>query len=225
MWSAAFSPDGTRVLTASKDATARIWDVASRRMVAELVSDDPVRRAAFSPDGKRVVTAPLNKSVRVWDVFPDTTALVSTARTAAPRCLTPAERETFFLSREPPAWCVEMAKWPYDAPAWKQWLADSAAARPRRCRLTCRKAGSCHSRKIYPTARSSNADRRGHHSTRNKQRWNRPVHQEVEMFELDVAQGTSQGAVSPFSHSQLNGRFCGETGPDRGDSCTRAIRP
>ena len=124
VWSAAFSPDGTRVLTASKDATARIWDVASRRMVAELVSDDPVRRAAFSPDGKRVVTAPLNKSVRVWDVFPDTTALVSTARTAAPRCLTPAERETFFLSREPPAWCVEMAKWPYDAPAWKQWLAD-----------------------------------------------------------------------------------------------------
>ena len=101
----------------------------------------------------------------------------------------------------------------------------SAAARPRRCRLTCRKAGSCHSRKIYPTARSSNADRRGHHSTRNKQRWNGPVHQEVEMFELDVAQGTSQGAVSPFSHSQLNGRFCGETGPDRGESCTRAIRP
>ena len=37
------------------------------------------------------------------------------------------------------------------------------------------------------------------------------------MFELDVAQGTSQGAVSPFSHSQLNGRFCGETGPDRGE--------
>jgi WD40 repeat protein len=27
MWSAALSPDGTRVVTASRDKTARVWDV------------------------------------------------------------------------------------------------------------------------------------------------------------------------------------------------------
>ena len=27
MWSAAFSPDGTRIVTASGDKTARVWDV------------------------------------------------------------------------------------------------------------------------------------------------------------------------------------------------------
>jgi WD40 repeat protein len=27
VWSAAFSPDGTRVVTASSDKTARVWDV------------------------------------------------------------------------------------------------------------------------------------------------------------------------------------------------------
>ena len=40
-----------------------------------------------------------------------------------------AERKVFFLPPEPPAWCVEMAKWPYGTPAWKQWLADKRAGR------------------------------------------------------------------------------------------------
>ena len=28
VWSAAFSPDGKRIVTASKDGTARLWDAA-----------------------------------------------------------------------------------------------------------------------------------------------------------------------------------------------------
>jgi hypothetical protein len=31
-----------------------------------------------------------------------------------PRCPTAEQREAFFfLPAEPPAWCIEMAKWPY----------------------------------------------------------------------------------------------------------------
>ena len=61
--------------------------------------------------------------------FPDTQALVSHAKAIVPRCLTSEQRKAFFLPPDPPAWCIELEKWPYDAPTWKQWLADKRAER------------------------------------------------------------------------------------------------
>jgi len=66
--SAAFSPDGTRVVTASVDSTARVWDAATGQpLTGPLVHEGPVLRAAFSPDGTRVVTASRDGTARVWD--------------------------------------------------------------------------------------------------------------------------------------------------------------
>jgi WD40 repeat protein/serine/threonine protein kinase len=64
----AFSPDGRRVVTASRDHTARIWDADTGAAVTPpLRHDDIVWRAAFSPDGRRVVTASRDRTARVWD--------------------------------------------------------------------------------------------------------------------------------------------------------------
>jgi hypothetical protein len=55
--------------------------------------------------------------------------LVSQAEKDIPRCLTPTQRKAFFLPPEPPTWCVKMAKWLYNTPEWKQWLADVRAGK------------------------------------------------------------------------------------------------
>ena len=56
--SAQFSPDGQRVVTASEDKTARLWDAASGKPIGEpMKHEDSVSSAQFSPDGQRVVTA------------------------------------------------------------------------------------------------------------------------------------------------------------------------
>jgi hypothetical protein len=69
--SAAFSPDGTRVVTGSSDNTARLWDAATGAPLGAVMKHDgPVRSAAFSPDGTRVVTGSEDNTARLWDAAP-----------------------------------------------------------------------------------------------------------------------------------------------------------
>src|SRR5262249_5133991 len=64
---AEFSSDGRRVVTASADGTARIWNVADGKETCRpLAHGAPVAFAAFSPDGRRVVTLGLGRA-NVWN--------------------------------------------------------------------------------------------------------------------------------------------------------------
>jgi len=66
--SIAFSSDGGRIITASYDGTAKVWDAASGVELLRLSGHDGhVNSAAFSPDGRRIVTASADKTVRIWD--------------------------------------------------------------------------------------------------------------------------------------------------------------
>ena len=65
---AAFNRTGDRIVTASYDKTARIWDVSKGREIAILKGHQgPVERAGFSPDGRRVITAARDGTARIWD--------------------------------------------------------------------------------------------------------------------------------------------------------------
>lgn len=68
--SAAFSPDGQRIVTASDDKTARIWDATTGREIRRLSGHtDSLNYAAYSPDGRRIVTASYDNTARIWDAM------------------------------------------------------------------------------------------------------------------------------------------------------------
>jgi WD40 repeat protein len=64
----AFSPDGTRILTASADHSAKLWDAASGKLMASFDHQGGVWHAMFSPDGARILTASADKTAKLWEV-------------------------------------------------------------------------------------------------------------------------------------------------------------
>ncbi len=62
-----FSADGRRLVTASQDDTAAVWNLASRRRELLLRHRGDVGSAAFSPDGRRIATASADRTAVVWD--------------------------------------------------------------------------------------------------------------------------------------------------------------
>jgi WD40 repeat protein len=65
--SVCFSPDGQKVVTASYDRTARLWDVKTGYHVATFEGHGAaVVSAVFSPDGERVATASDDNTVGIW---------------------------------------------------------------------------------------------------------------------------------------------------------------
>ena len=63
-----FSPDGSLVLTGSRDGSARVWDMATGRPLgAALHHARSVVSASFSPDGSRVLTASDDGTAQLWD--------------------------------------------------------------------------------------------------------------------------------------------------------------
>ncbi len=66
--SLAWTADGRRVLTASRDGTAALVDLATGRREVVLPHAAPVRRARLSADGHRIATACEDGGVRMWSM-------------------------------------------------------------------------------------------------------------------------------------------------------------
>jgi len=87
-----FAPDGSRVLTASKDATARIWDLETGEAVV-LRHPDALLHAVWAPTGDSIATMDEKGVVRIWIARPE--ELIEVAAQRATRDLSAAERHRY----------------------------------------------------------------------------------------------------------------------------------
>ena len=66
--SVAFSPDGTSILTGSKDGQVRLWDCEARQPLGRLLEHEALFRAgALGPDGKTFFAVGVDGTLRLWD--------------------------------------------------------------------------------------------------------------------------------------------------------------
>jgi WD40 repeat protein len=65
---AAFSPDGTRIVTGSLKTTPRVWDAHTGKQLAVLSGHvGGAWGVAYSSDGSLIVTVSEDQTARVWD--------------------------------------------------------------------------------------------------------------------------------------------------------------
>ena len=63
-----FSPDNKKIVTACNDKTAKLWDVQSGALIADLAKHQSyVNSASYSADGKKIVTASEDSTAIIWD--------------------------------------------------------------------------------------------------------------------------------------------------------------
>jgi WD40 repeat protein len=132
---AIFDPNGTTVLLFNGNEMST-YDLGGGQEVTAITLLEGAQQSGIeyvsAPLGSLVASTDgsvMKSGTRLWRMPWSTQTYVELVQQMLPRCLTQHERQRIYLDPAPPAWCIEMEKWPYDTAAWKQWLADKTAGK------------------------------------------------------------------------------------------------
>ncbi len=69
VFSLRYSPDGFRLLSGSRDASLKMWNVDENfeLIISEIAHMNTINDIQFSPDGKHFVTCSMDKTIKLWD--------------------------------------------------------------------------------------------------------------------------------------------------------------
>jgi WD40 repeat protein len=105
VWSVAFNHDGTRIVTASADGTARLWDGEGNPITILDGHTGRFGSAAFNHDGTRIVTISINRTARLWWVYGSYDEMLAEAERKLQLVLSAAECQQYFKDFDA-AFCV-----------------------------------------------------------------------------------------------------------------------
>ena len=64
----AFSPDGTMLVSGSRDKTIKFWEIPSGQLIRTVEAHDGgVHTVTFSPDGKVLASCSDDTTIKLWD--------------------------------------------------------------------------------------------------------------------------------------------------------------
>jgi WD40 repeat protein len=102
----AFAPDGLRLMTTSWQGDATLWDGKSGKVIARLNGkQDRVESAAFAVGGTKAMALLSQGAIVSWPVYGSSLEVIEAGKAKAGGCLTGAERLSFALNPDAPAWC------------------------------------------------------------------------------------------------------------------------
>ena len=65
--SVSYSPDGTKIISGSRDKTIKIWDANTGECLKTLEGHSlDVNSVAYSPDGTKIISSSSDKTIKIW---------------------------------------------------------------------------------------------------------------------------------------------------------------
>ena len=68
VYSVAYSPDGTKIVSGSRDKTVKIWNANTGLYLKTLKGHtESVNSVAYSPDGTKIISGSDDETIKIWD--------------------------------------------------------------------------------------------------------------------------------------------------------------
>ena len=103
-----FREYGQRIVDADPHSAVILRDFQTGKPVGVVGPNRGVGAVDLGSSGERLALFSYDKSIQIWSIPEDTTAIIRDAKSNLRKCLSPEQRERFFLAPDAPAWCDEV---------------------------------------------------------------------------------------------------------------------